>query len=66
MTLLPLETWRNLMGFHPYHYWQLSSNSAVPVDTGCNTLVWSYPWLSVDAASRQDIAQAIETAERFE
>ena len=64
MTLLSLETWRNLMGFHPYHFWQLSSTDKVPVDTGCNTLVWSYPWLSVDAASRQDIAQAIETAEQ--
>lgn len=64
MTLLPLETWRTLMGLHPYHFWQLSSSDKVPVDTGCNTLVWSYPWLSVDAASRQDISQAIEMAEQ--
>ena len=64
MTLLPLETWRNILGIHPYHFWQLSSSDKVPIDTGCNTLVWSYPWLSVDAASRQDVIQAIETAEQ--
>lgn len=62
--LLPLETWRNLMGIHPYHFWQLSSSDKVPIDTGCNTLVWSYPWLSVDAASRQDATHAIEQAEQ--
>jgi hypothetical protein len=64
MPLLPLETWRNIMGYHPYHFWQLASSSKVPVDTGCNTLVWSYPWLSHDAASRQDVTQAIENAEQ--
>ena len=59
--LLPLETWRNILGYHPYHFFQLS-NSTIPLD-GCNDLVWSYPWLSADAASRQDVRNAIISAE---
>lgn len=61
--LLPLETWRNIFGYHPYHFWQLS-NSQIPID-GCNDLVWSYPWMSHDAASRQDVKLAIESAENI-
>jgi hypothetical protein len=59
--LLPIETWRNIMGYHPYHFFQLA-NSAIPLD-GCNDLVWSYPWMSADAASRQDVRNAIISAE---
>ena len=59
--LLPIEVWRNLMGYHPYHFFQLAS-SAIPLD-GCNDLVWSYPWMSHDAASRQDVRNAIISAE---
>ncbi len=61
--LLPLEVWRNIFGYHPYHFWQLS-NSSIPLD-GCNDLVWSYPWMSHDAASRQDVKLAIESAEHI-
>lgn len=61
MNLLPIETWRNIMGYHPYHFFQLA-NSVIPLD-GCDDLVRSYPWMSTDAASRQDVRNAIESAE---
>jgi len=61
--LLSIETWRNLMGYHPYHFFQLS-NSTIPL-TGCDDLVWSYPWMSHDAASRQDVKLAIVSAENI-
>lgn len=60
--LLPLETWRNIMGYHPYHFFQLANSGNIPLD-GCNDLVWSYPWMSHDAASRQDVRNAIISAE---
>lgn len=63
MNLLPIEAWRNIMGYHPYHFFQLA-NSDIPLD-GCNDLVWSYPWMSADAASRQDVRGAIESAEHI-
>lgn len=59
--LLPIEVWRNIMGYHPYHFFQLA-NSDIPLD-GCDDLVRSYPWRSADMASRQDIRLAIESAE---
>lgn len=60
--LLPLDTFRKLMGFHPFHFWQLAG-STVPVNSECNDLVYQHPWQDADARSRSDIVQAIETAE---
>jgi hypothetical protein len=60
--LLPLEAWREAIGFHPYHFWGLS-NSTVPVTSGCNSLVYKYAWQGVDQAGRDDIKQSIITAE---
>lgn len=61
--LLPLETWRALMGFHPFHFWQLADNSALAVTSNCDTLVFEHPYQVADAVGRAEIRQAIETAE---
>ena len=29
MTLLPLDSWRQILAFHPYHFWQLA-NATTP------------------------------------
>lgn len=60
--LLPLDTFRQLMGFHPWHFWQLAGQS-VPVSSECNTLVYQHPWQAADTRARSDILTAIETAE---
>lgn len=60
--LTPLDTFREQMGMHPYHFWQLA-NSVIPVSTACNDLVYQYAWQGGDAASRSDIALALESAE---
>lgn len=59
---LPLDTWRQLLGFHPMHFWQLA-NSKTPVTSACNSLVHEYAWQSVDAVGRTEIREAIATAE---
>lgn len=61
--LLPLETWRSIIGFHNFHFWQLS-NSTIPLTSSCNDLFRQYAWQEADAAGRADILEAISTAER--
>lgn len=60
--LLPLETFRAIFGIHPLHFWGLSGPDA-PVTSKCNTVVREYAWQEAQAAGRQEIRQAIETAE---
>ena len=62
MTLLPLDSWRQILAFHPYHFWQLA-NATTPVTSACNGLVKEYAWQSVDAVGRNEIRGAIQTAE---
>lgn len=60
--LLPLESFRNILGWNPFHFWGLS-NSTVPIMAKCPQLVKEYAWQDVDAAGRDDIRHAIESAE---
>lgn len=60
--LLPLDTFRQLLGFHPWHFWQLAGRT-VPVSSECNDLIYQYPWQNADSRARADILMAIETAE---
>lgn len=61
-SLLPVESFRQILGYHPFHFWQMS-NSSVPLTSSCNALVYQHAWQGVDAAGREDIALAIEAAE---
>lgn len=62
MPLLFLESWRNIIGYHPYHFWGLS-NYLTPITSACNSLVKQYGWQSIDAAGRWDIREAILNGE---
>lgn len=62
MALLPLATWFRLMGFNPWHSFQLAGAS-VPVTTGCDSIVYQHAWQNIDALGREEIIQAIDTAE---
>jgi len=62
MSLLSIEQWRSLIGFNPFHFWGLS-NSTVPVSSACNTTVHKHAWQSADACGRDELKDAIETAE---
>lgn len=59
---LPLDTWRRIIGYHPWHFWQFT-NTLMPITSSCNTLVYQYAWQDADAIGRSEIAKAIETAE---
>jgi hypothetical protein len=60
--LLPLERWREILGFSPWHFYGLS-NSKVPMVSGCDELVRQYQWQAGDRAGRAEVCEAIETAE---
>ena len=60
--LLPIDEFRRLMGFNPWHFWQLA-NSTVPITSHCNSLVLQYAWQNDDAVGRGEIADAILSAE---
>lgn len=59
---LPIDTWRHILGYHPFHFWQLA-NTSTPVTSACNSLVHEYAWQSVDAVGRNEVREAIATAE---
>jgi hypothetical protein len=63
MPILPLEAWRKIIGYNPWHFWGLAGTLA-PVTSSCNSVVRKYGWQGVDAAGRDDIVTAIDEAER--
>jgi hypothetical protein len=67
MPLLPLDSWRQALGLHPWHFWGLADsgpNAKVPIISKCSGLVFEYSWQGSDAAGRDDIRRAIERAEQ--
>ena len=64
MTLLvPLESFRKAINYHPFHFWGLA-NVDIPATCadGLGDLVYEYAWQG-DNAGRDDIRQSIEAAE---
>lgn len=59
--ILPLDEFRRLVGYNPYHFWNQESNK-VPVTSTCNTRLMEYAWQSADAVSRVQIRDAIAQA----
>jgi hypothetical protein len=64
MALLPLENWRQMMQFHPWHFWGLADSGLLKAYEGCSPLTRQYAWQNSDAASRSEVVQAVETAEQ--
>ena len=61
--LLPLEDWRRISGYNPFHCFQLADTTLVPVTSACNTLVKEHSWQDVNAPGRRQVCEAIESAE---
>lgn len=62
-SLLPLEEFREVIGYHPFHFWGMADGDKLKVTSACNSLVRQHAWQDVDAVGRSEIAAAIETAE---
>lgn len=61
--LLPLYTFFEMMGFHPWHAAGIAGTGDLAIHTGCDTLVRRYEWQNSDAAGALSVMQAIEDAE---
>lgn len=53
-----LDTWRAVLGYNPWHFWQLA-NGKVPLNDACLALVYEYAWQNADRAGRADVRQAL-------
>lgn len=61
-TLLPLDSFREQMGYHPFHFYNLV-NAKIRVDSACNGLAFKYAWQGSNQSGREDILRAIQAAE---
>lgn len=61
--LLPLYSWFEILGFHPWHAFGVAGTGDLRVTTGCDTLVRRYEWQNSDAVGHKAIEEAIEMAE---
>lgn len=62
MNLLPLESFRQVLGYSPFHFWGMA-NAKVPQTSDCNTVLREYNYQYADRAARDNIRQAIQAAE---
>jgi len=61
--LTPLEDFRRILQYSPWHFWGLANSADVPVDSACNDIVYEYNWQAANAVGREAIKEALETAE---
>lgn len=61
-SLLALEEWRQIIGYHPYHFWQQVSE-LIPQTSNCLSVVRQYPYQNAQYVGRDSIRQAIQRAE---
>lgn len=63
--MLPIDTWRRELGYHPWHFWQMGTNdiAGLEIISKCNGLVFEHAWQNDDAAGREQVREAIETAQ---
>ncbi len=61
-TLLPIDTWAQIVGIDPRHFRQITT-SKKPVRT-CATVWKQYSWQESDQVGRYDVAEAIQHAEK--
>ncbi len=64
--LLPLDVWRRLLGFNPWHFWGLVADVGnARLTSNCADIITEYAWQDVDSAGREEIRQAIIGAEHI-
>lgn len=63
--LLPLDTFRKVLGWQPWFFWGMSNSQYMPVIAECPQVVKQYAWQDSNAVGRHEISNAIESAENL-
>lgn len=63
-TALSLEEWRQVFGWHPYHFWGMADNDILAVTAQCDEVVYGYAWQDNQIIGRFEITEAIARAEQ--
>jgi hypothetical protein len=58
-----IEDFRRILGYNPWHFWGITDTDKLAVSSACNDVVRKYAWQAADACGRDDIEEAISTAE---
>jgi len=64
-TSLSLEEWRQIFGWHPYHFWGMADGDALAVTAQCDSVVYGYAWQDTQIIGRYEITEAIARAEHL-
>lgn len=59
LTSIPLDTFRQVMGIDPWHFWQMK------IPTGCSDTYAHYRWICDGTPGRYDFTQALLMAEQL-
>lgn len=63
-TLLPLDTFAQIMGINPAHFSGGYTDTIMGIIASCSAVWWQHAWQASDRVSREDLAIEIATAER--
>lgn len=61
---LPLDSFRRILGYNPWHFWGFDTSSIRPMTSKCNGLVMEYAWQDADIIGRSDMRREIQRAEQ--
>lgn len=61
--IFPLESWRQQIGYHPWHFWGMKDDNLLKLTSACNRTIPQYAWQAADMPSREALKQAIIAAE---
>ena len=63
--IMPIDFWRQELGYNPWHFWGLADSNYVPVTSNCNDVIREHAWMNANEAGRSELRQAIMTAENI-
>lgn len=64
-TGLSLDEWRQIFGWHPYHFWGMADTDVLAITAQCDAVVYGYAWQGDQIAGRYEISEAIARAEQL-
>ena len=65
MSLLPLDNFRRILAYNPWHFFGMQSTGAnqARITSECNDLVYQHAWQNANAGGREEVLAAIQSAE---